>query len=133
MFNTPRCLVLLSIILMIMSWCIPAYDDAKGYEVVYASLLFHIFIIPIPIVFPVWANVTYYYSIFLFFKGDLKTKRWSYITLAVMVYGLLSISLNTKPVLAGAYIWVISGLILCIANYIYTKAQNSRDTDTNFQ
>ena len=71
-------------------------------------------------------SITRFYIFFLLLnENDPKSFRWSCITLAMMFYGLLTILFidgkNSQPVLIGAYVWVFSGVLLCICAYIKVK------------
>ena len=116
---------LLAVLMLIISWFLPVSDGMKGYELFIYSFFLQFLIFPIILVFPIWANLSLVFTYFLLVEDDPKSFRWSCITLAMMFYGLLTISFidgkNSQPVLIGAYVWVFSGALLCICAYIKVK------------
>lgn len=116
---------LIAVLILIISWFLPVFDGMKGYELFAYSFFVQILIIPIVLVFPIWANLSLVFTYFLLNENNPKAFRWSCITLAMMCYGLVTILVrdgkNSQPVLIGAYVWVFSGLLLCICAYIKIK------------
>lgn len=119
------CFSFMAVLTMIISWFLPVYDNMKGYELFIYSFFLQFLIFPIFLVFPIWANFSLVFTYFLLNKNDPKSLRWSCITLAMMCYGLITILFidgkNSQPVLTGAYVWVFSGILLCICAHIKVK------------
>ncbi|WP_180042003.1 MULTISPECIES: hypothetical protein [unclassified Acinetobacter] len=116
---------LMAVLILIISWLLPVFDGMKGYELFVYSFFLQFLIAPIILVFPIWANLSLVFTYFLLNENDPKSFRWSCITLAMMSYGLVTILVidgkNSQPVLIGAYVWVFSGVLLCICAYIKVK------------
>jgi hypothetical protein len=116
---------LMAVLILIISWLLPVFDGMKGYELFVYSFFLQFLIAPIILVFPIWANLSLVFTYFLLNENDPKSFRWSCITLAMMIYGLVTILVmdgkNSQPVLIGAYVWVFSGALLCICTYIKVK------------
>ena len=51
--------IFIAIFLFFLSWCVPAVDGMVGFGVMVTSILYHFLIVPIPQMFPVWANLTF--------------------------------------------------------------------------
>lgn len=117
---------LMAVLILIVSWfLLPVFDGMKGYELFVYSFFLQFLIFPIILVFPIWANLSLVFTYFLLDENDPKSFRWSCITLAMMCYGLATILVidgkNSQPVLMGAYVWVFSGVLVCICAYIKVK------------
>ncbi len=115
----------IALLTITISWFLPVFNGMKGYELFVYSFFLQFLIFPILLVFPIWANLSLVFTYFLLNENDPKSFRWSCITLAMMFYGLLTILFidgkNSQPVLIGAYVWVFSGVLLCICAYIKVK------------
>ena len=115
----------MAVLILIISWLLPVFDGMKGYELFVYSFFLQFLIAPIILVFPIWANLSLVFTYFLLNENDPKSFRWNCITLAMMIYGLVTILVidgkNSQPVLIGAYVWVFSGALLCICTYIKVK------------
>ncbi|WP_180025087.1 hypothetical protein [Acinetobacter sp. YH1901134] len=116
---------LMAVLILIVSWLLPVFDGMKGYELFVYSFFLQFLIFPIILVFPIWANLSLVFTYFLLDGNDPKAFRWSCITLAMMCYGLVTIWVidgkNSQPVLFGAYVWVLSGILICICAYLKVK------------
>ncbi|WP_180161681.1 hypothetical protein [Acinetobacter sp. YH12040] len=116
---------LMAVLILIVSWLLPVFDGMKGYELLVYSFFLQFLIFPIILVFPIWANLSLVFTYFLLDENDPKAFRWSCITLAMMCYGLVTILVidgkNSQPVLFGAYVWVLSGILICICAYLKVK------------
>lgn len=110
----------IAVFLFFLSWCLPAYEGIIGVGVMLTAFAYHFMIIPIPTVFPVWANLTFLLAFKHYLKIDVDreeehlSKVWMYITVTffLMLVGVLT-SLNKLNV--GALIWLLSSIFLICA------------------
>ena len=75
--------IFIAIFLFFLSWCVPAVDGMVGFGVMVTSILYHFLIVPIPKVFPVWANLTFLLAVGCYFKESemletFESKAWMY-------------------------------------------------------
>ncbi|MGQ9372582.1 hypothetical protein ACUM6W_01845 [Acinetobacter tandoii] len=111
--------IFIAIFLFFLSWCVPAVDGMVGFGVMVTSILYHFLIVPIPQMFPVWANLTFLLAVRCYFKESemletFESKAWMYdiITCVLMCIGFSTAIIKVN---VGAVIWLYSGFFLILA------------------
>ena len=111
--------IFIAIFLFFLSWCVPAVDGMVGFGVMVTSILYHFLIVPIPKVFPVWANLTFLLAVGCYFKESemletFESKAWMYgiVTCVLMCIGFSTAIIKVN---VGAVIWLYSGFFLILA------------------
>ena len=128
----------ISIIIACVLWVIALFlpvmgDDSNGFMLILFALFMHIFILPIVMAFPVWANFTFFRAIWFYVqfnglenkhlkrKNELqeKAKEWATITFLLMFFGMLIyLMLSKEKIQLGAIVWFLSGIFLLFGIYI---------------
>lgn len=105
----------IAVFLFFLSWCLPAYEGIIGVGVMLTAFAYHFMILPIFIVFPVWANLTFLFTLKYYIKSSPASDLGSIyaaVTFALMFIGV-AMSLNKLNV--GALVWLASSIFLMCA------------------
>ena len=102
----------IAVFLFFLSWCLPAYEGVIGAGVMLMAFAYHFMIFPIPIVFPVWANVSFLLACKNYQRYPVqsgKGQNYAAITFVLMLIGVISAS---SKINAGALVWLLSSIFL---------------------